>query len=232
MSSSYLVVQFCRLLPAKGSDVVALGSELAPQFLTERSWLEQAQAAAKAGSAGGAAFEQTLAGWIQAHKRKPGVTVAGKRKGRGRMGKTLQQQSDDNDAEAVDNDAGCDDNDVRQPSGENNKGRGGSNANRPSKTKQSTPTTGKSNEEVWRQRNRERDERRQRWVNNKVTASTNKTRPCNDDNHSATAKPKTTKTNSAEGKLLVKDGDLLQADDDIIIHETNCVSASAKSEKA
>ena len=73
-----------------------------------------------------------------------------------------------------------------------------------------------------------RDERRQRWVNNKVTASTNKTRPCNDDNHSATAKPKTTKTNSAEGKLLVKDGDLLQADDDMIIHQTNCVSASAK----
>ena len=180
---------------------------------------------------------------IQARKRKPGATVAGKRKGRGRVGRTLQQQRDGDDAEAVKNDARHDNDDVCEPSGKNNEGCGGSNENRPKKTynkgrsdsnaskpnnKHAAPATGGTNEVARRQKNRERDERRRRWTSNRATTNANKTKQSDGENQSRPAKSKATTAELVEGEFLIARGDLLQADDDIIIHQTNCISKTAK----
>ena len=77
-------------------------------------------------------------------------------------------------------------------------------------------------------RMRLREERLQRRLNREARSST--VAPASDVVDEVAEEEKSTETieRLAQGKLLIKSGDLLQATDDIIVHQTNCVSSEAK----
>ena len=162
---------------------------------------------------------------LQTRKRIPGTTVADKRKSRGRVGRTLQQQHEHDAADGAD--SSTSNGKAISPSNKENTTEGEDGSATTSRCTTTATAAEHVTEELRRQKNQARDERRRRRSNNRAIVSTNK---ANASNVRGTATPSATTTAAGEkeGKIMVVNGDLLEAGDDIIIHQANCVSKDCR----